>query len=150
MAFHLRPCLLLCLPVFLIACGEPEDTRPGQPVKQRQTAFKEILRSFEPMGLMLRTQRYEAEAFSKLADNLASLKDAPWPHFAPDTLYPPSKATPAVWAEPERFARDREAFLQSVTQLQQAAQSKQLAQIEPAYKAVYDTCQTCHKTFKAR
>jgi uncharacterized protein YceK len=32
-----------------------EDTRPGQPVKTRQVAFQEILKVFEPMGVMLRT-----------------------------------------------------------------------------------------------
>jgi cytochrome c556 len=51
---------LLSTVALLAACGEVEDTRPGQPVKTRQTAFKEIVKAFEPMGVMLRENRYDA------------------------------------------------------------------------------------------
>jgi cytochrome c556 len=69
--------LIATLPLFLLtACGEPEDTRPGQPVAQRRAAFKEILKSFEPMGLQLRNQRYDAKQFSLLANNLNKAKEA--------------------------------------------------------------------------
>ena len=79
------PLLLLALPILLTACGEPEDTRPGQPVAHRRAAFKEILKSFEPMGLQLRNQRYDEKQFLVLANNLNKAKEAPWSHFAPDT-----------------------------------------------------------------
>jgi cytochrome c556 len=77
--------LIATLPLFLLtACGEPEDTRPGQPVAQRRAAFKEILKSFEPMGLQLRNQRYDAKQFSLLANNLNKAKEGPWAHFGLD------------------------------------------------------------------
>lgn len=55
----------------LAACNPVvEDTRPGQPVKTRQVAFKEMLKVFEPMGTMLRTDRYQPEKFAALAAEL--------------------------------------------------------------------------------
>ena len=136
---------------FLAGCSaEPQDDRPGQPVKMRQTAFKEILRSFEPMGVMLRKNRYNAAEFLALANEVASKRDAPWSHFGPDTNYPPTKATPAVWEQPERFERDRATFFRAVDALLVAAQTKDRKQVEAPYQAVHDACQECHRTFKKR
>lgn len=136
----------------LAACGEVEDTRPGQPVKTRQTAFKEIIKTFEPMGVMLREKRYDADKFLVLATQLVERREAPWTHFGPDTNYPPTKATARVWSEPEQFERERQAFFVATDALLVAAQRKDKApdQVETAYKAVYEACQNCHKPFKAR
>lgn len=140
--------LLLLAPLLLAACGEVEDTRPGKPVATRQQDFKAILRQFEPMGVQLRDNRYAPDTFLKHAQELDKLKDAPWSHFGPDTHYPPTKATEKVWQEPERFASERETFLKAVSQLRIAAESREEAQVKPAYQAVQDSCRSCHKPFK--
>ncbi|MDD2883874.1 MAG: cytochrome c [Dechloromonas sp.] len=151
MSISLKNALLLLSTVaVLTACGEPEDTRPGQPVKTRQTAFKEILRVFEPMGTMLRQDRYEADKFEALAERLSTLRDAPWPLFAADTHYPPSKGTPAIWQQPAVFAERRDAFLRATDLLLATAHGKDESQVRAAYKTVHETCQDCHKTFKSR
>lgn len=142
--------ILLSTVIMLTACSEPEDTRPGQPVKTRQTAFKEILRVFEPMGTMLRQDRYEADKFEALAERLVRLRDAPWSHFGADTHYPPSKGTPNIWQQPEQFTERRDAFLRATDLLLASAHGKDESQIRAAYKKVHDTCQDCHKTFKSR
>lgn len=135
----------------LTACGAPiEDTRPGQPVKSRQEAFKAMLRSFEPMGVMLRTDRYDAEKFAALATELIALRDEPWPLFAPDTHYPPTKAKATVWSRAEQFERERLAFVAALDNLHAAAQSRQREIAEPAYFKAYDLCQSCHQEFKER
>lgn len=139
---------VLCL--ITAACGEAEDTRPGQPVKTRQQAFKDIIKAFEPMGTMLRDNRYDAERFEKLAEQLVARRDAPWTHFGPDTNYPPSKSTDDIWQQPERFAKDRDAFVAATDRLLAAAKTRDKAAVEPAYKAVYETCQDCHKAFRKR
>ncbi len=146
----LRRLLLISLPCLLIACGEVEDTRPGQPVKQRQQAFKAMLRAFEPLGTMLRDKRYNAEAFAKGAQELMALRDAPWPHFGPDTQYPPSKSKNAVWDKPAEFAQARESFALAVDGLAAAVAGAQQPAIEAAYQKVYESCQGCHKQFRER
>ncbi|HEX6734043.1 MAG TPA: cytochrome c [Azonexus sp.] len=143
--------LLLSSAALLAACsGEVEDTRPGQPVKTRQMAFQDIIRSFEPMGVMLRGKGYDADKFLVLANELVAKREAPWAHFGPDTNYPPTKATAEVWQQPEKFARERDAFIAATDALLAAAQTKDRKQQEVPYQAVYETCQSCHKTFKQR
>ncbi|AXS79449.1 cytochrome c [Dechloromonas sp. HYN0024] len=141
---------LLITALLLSSCGEVEDTRPGQPVKQRQMAFKEIVKAFEPMGVMLRKDRYDADKFLPLAEKLVEKRDAPWSHFAPDTHYPPSKATADVWQQPEAFTKDKQAFITATDALLAAAQSKDKAQVAMAYDKVHEACKTCHKQFKER
>jgi cytochrome c556 len=135
--------------VALTACsGAVEDTRPGQPVKQRQDAFKSMLRTFEPMGTMLRTSRYDADEFSRLAAQLATVRDTPWAHFGADTNYPPTKAKKAVWDQPEVFEQKREAFLASTEALLVAAQSRDAAQVRAAYDNTAQSCKSCHDRFR--
>jgi len=141
---------LLSTAALLAACGEAEDTRPGQPVKQRQQAFKEIIKVFEPMGVMLRKERYEADRFLSFAEQLHAKREAPWSHFGPDTLYPPSDAKAELWQQPQQFEQDKQAFLQASEALLCAAQSKDKARIQTAYDSVHNSCKTCHDHFKAR
>ena len=142
--------LLLSTAALLAACGEPEDTRPGQPVKQRQTAFKDIIESFEPMGVMLRKGTYDAERIEKFTAELIAKRDLPWSHFGADTNYPPTKAKAELWQQPQQFEADKQAFLQASDALLAAAQSKDKARIQPAYDAVHESCKACHDRFKAR
>lgn len=149
-SFLITPLLLLSVTALFTACGEVEDTRPGQPVKTRQTAFKEIIRSFEPMGVMLRSNTYNADKFLALATDVVAKRDTPWTHFGPETNYPPTKATAEVWQQPEKFEQARLAFIAATDTLLTAAQTKDRKQLEAPYKAAYETCQDCHKTFKKR
>ncbi len=148
-SFKFCLCLLSTV-AFLAGCGEVEDTRPGQPVKTRQTAFKEIVKAFEPMGVMLRENRYDADKFAMHAERLMARRDAPWSHFGPDTNYPPTKATPELWQQPEQFEKEKQAFLAATDTLLTAAQRKDKAQSEAAYDKVHQACKSCHKQFKER
>lgn len=65
-------------------------------MKHRQAAFKQIVKTFEPMGVILRKDRYEADKFLPLAEALIAKRDGPWSYFGADTNYPPTKATPDV------------------------------------------------------
>jgi len=132
-----RPTLLI-LPFLLTlaACGQVEDTRPGQPVAHRQAAFKELLKSFEPMGIMLREEQFDAK------------RDGPWQYFGPDTNYPPSKSRPEVWSDNAKFDDLRKEFLKAGDELAKAAETGDKAKVDAAYKTVYDSCKRCHKDFK--
>ncbi|MCL2345724.1 MAG: cytochrome c [Desulfobulbus sp.] len=141
---------LAAIALFAACSGEVEDSRPGQPVKTRQQAFKDILRSFEPMGVMLRDKTYDADKFLTLANDLVARRDAPWAHFGPDTDYPPTKATAEVWRQPEKFAEKKQAFIAAADALLAAARTKDGKQLDAPYQAVYDACQDCHKTFRRR
>ena len=148
---HVKLILPIALAIGLSACSKPvEDTRPGQPVKTRQTAFKEMLRVFEPMGTMLRDGKYDAVKFEALAAELITKRNGPWVHFSPDTNYPPTKARPEVWTKQVQFDQAREEFFKSADALLIAAQAKELKAVIDAYSKVYDNCQSCHQEFKKK
>lgn len=133
----------------LAACSQTvQDTLPGQPIKHRQEAFKEILRSFEPMGTMLRTDRYEAEPFIDMAEGLLARRDAPWPHFVAGSFQPPTRAKEAVWSRAEAFDAKRADFIAATDALLGAAHSRSLADVRTAYRAVEHTCRSCHDDFR--
>ena len=153
----LRVIALLFLAVLVTACGgEAKDDRPGQPVAHRRAAFKELLKSFEPIGVMMREGSYNAPKFVLLVDGVMGSRDAPWQYFLPDTLYPPSKAKPEVWSDPAGFAADKKAFFDATDKLAAAAKSAATAKSDDgkaahaAFEAVQSACNDCHKAYKVR
>lgn len=145
--FKFAPFFLLTV-AGLTACGEVEDTRPGQPVKTRQVAFKEIVKHFEPMGVMLRKGQFDAQRFATLAAAFHERQNGPWSHFGPDTNYPPTKATPDVWLKADVFEKEHQAFLKAGDNLLAAAQTQDRNRVSAAYDTLHDTCKHCHKQFK--
>ncbi|WP_205754877.1 cytochrome c [Azoarcus sp. DD4] len=149
MSRHIVSALFIALS--LAACGGAvEDTRPGQPVKHRQDAFKAILRVFEPMGVMLRDGKYQADKFASLAGELVAKREAPWGHFGADTNYPPTKAKAAVWSDAAAFERERQGFFAATDALMAAAQTRDPVQAKAAYDKVYGSCKSCHDGFKQK
>jgi cytochrome c556 len=143
--------LLVLVPALLLAgCGEVEDTRPGQPVKTRQEAFKDLLRSFEPMSKMMKEGRYDADEFARMSTDFMAKRKAPWSHFGSDTNYPPSKAKPEVWQDVAAFERAKQDFFASSDALNAAAQARDKTRGENLYFRVYDTCKSCHDSFRHR
>lgn len=148
---NIRSSLLLLTALVLSACGgEPPDNRPGQPVAHRRAAFKEILKAFEPMGVMFRTGSFDAAKFQQLTSELMARRDAPWDYFLPDTLYPPSHAKAEVWSEPEKFARAKRDFYAATDRLAAVAGTTDKRTAEAAWSAVETTCKGCHQDFKTR
>ena len=147
--FATRLTLVVLSALTLAACSsEVPDTHPDQPVTKRKQAFKAMLRSFEPMGTMLKDKRYDADAFARLADEFARLRDAPWKHFGADTNYPPTKAKAAVWERPQDFERERLAFFELSDALVVAAQTHDKDTAQAAFDKVEASCKSCHKDFK--
>lgn len=146
-----KPRIVLLLPILLLsACGgEPQDTRPGQPVAHRRAAFKEMIRHVEPMGVMMRTDAFDANKFHALVNGLMLERDKPWQYFAPDTLYPPSRARAEVWSKPEQFAAEKQAFIDATDKLAAVAGTKDKQIAAEAFAAVQKTCKSCHDAFKA-
>jgi cytochrome c556 len=146
LAALLSSCLLLA------ACssGEAPDTRPGQPVAHRRAAFKDLLKAFEPIGVMMRDGPYKAERFRQLVDGVMAQREAPWQYFQPDTLYPPSLAKPEVWSDAAGFVAAKKRFIEATDKLAAAAKTTDEDQSRAAFKEVEAACQNCHKTYKTK
>ena len=147
--FATRLTLVVLSALTLAACSsEVPDTHPDQPVTKRKQAFKAMLRSFEPMGVMLRTHGYRADEFARLANELNSRRDAPFNSFAADTHYPPTKAKAAVWERAQEFEGQRQKFYELTDALAAAAQTHDEASVRTAYDKVHASCKSCHDDFK--
>ena len=140
----------LALAILSACSSQVEDTLPGQPIKHRQEAFKDILRVFEPMGTMLRTNSYDAERFESKAAALAERHERPWDYFVEGSFQPPTRARAEVWSRADAFEREVEHFLEATEALLLAARSREIHDIQSAYDTVYNSCRSCHGDFRDR
>lgn len=135
----------------LSACGEPQDTHPNQPVTKRKAVFKQMLRTLEPMGMVVRErEEYERQAFLSGAQELKRLATEPWVYFTPDSNYPPTRAKPEVWNKPADFSQAQQKLKEATEQLARAAESGNMAQIRPALNQVEESCKSCHQQFRGK
>lgn len=123
-------------------------TSQAGPGEDRQKAFKQVLRSFEPMGVMLRGSGYRKDVFIKHADALKAVAAAPFSQFKPGTIDDVSRAKPAIWSEPAKWKAEQDKFLLAVDQLQKTARGDDLAAIRRDYGAVAASCKACHDSFR--
>jgi cytochrome c556 len=139
---------LLVSPI-LVGCGAKPDTHPGQPVTKREAIFHNMLRAFEPMGLMVRGREpYESDKFLKNAVALETLGKQPWSYFTAGSYYSPTRAKPTVWQYPQEFKAKQKDFLDASVQLTHVSLSANLALIRPAYENVVHACNACHDQFR--
>ncbi|MBI3431692.1 MAG: cytochrome c [Hydrogenophilales bacterium] len=146
---HAAPLLIgACL--VLAGCGSTKaDTHPGQPVTKRRALLHETLRTFEPMGIMVRGKNpYVAADFQALADKLQTLSTQPWAYFPPGSTYAPSRAKPAVWQQSAQFKQAQDTYIKAVSSLDAEAKTGNLDLIRPAYMHVSESCAACHKAFR--
>lgn len=141
---------LLSTAVLLSACGQKiEDTHPLKLVSKRQAIFKQMTKTLEPMGLVARErQDYVKAEFKAQAQALQELSTQPWPLFAADGNYPPTRAKASVWQTPADFKAAQDNYMATVTQLVNVADSGDLGSIRSAVDAVEKSCKSCHTTFR--
>lgn len=142
--------LLALLACTLLAGCDRVD--PDSPLGKRQALFKDMLRTSEDLGGMLRGRLpFNEQRFAEGAIRLDELSRQPWQHF-PQVRESgdDSQARDEVWQRQERFqqlARELEA---ATAELRGAAQAKPLqAQALGAPVAkVEAACKACHQEFR--
>jgi len=152
MSKSLSSLLLAITAVLMLAScnNEPKDTHPGQPVTKRKAVFKQILRTLEPLGMVVRNrQDYDQQEFLAGSQELKRLASQPWIYFTPDSNYPPTRAKPEVWQKPADFTQAQQKFQSLVEQLVKAAGSGNLDTIRPVLNDVEKSCKSCHNQFRS-
>lgn len=142
--------LLLIVGVAVTGCNHGEvDTHPGQPVTKRKQVFKEILRNFEPMGMVVRGRdSYDKTQFLQHAEALQTLSTQPWQYFTPDSNYSPTRAKPDVWDKPVEFRQAQQKFENAAAKLAATARAGDINSIRHDFGAVEDSCKACHQQFR--
>ena len=138
--------LLACLT--LSACGGVD---PDSPLGLRKAIFKQMLKTSEELGGMLRGRlAFDAPRFAQASMQLDVLAHEPWQHFPQVKESDQTSATDAVWQKQARFqalARELEAATGELVIASQV-QPYKASNLTPAVQKVEDTCSACHKEFR--
>jgi len=122
-------------------------------VKERMDAMEEISASMKKVGQMLRDQKpFDTSEIVRAAAIIAGHSgDNLTRQFPPESLMPPTEASPAIWEKWEQFsgtANDMEAAAMSVADAVQVGADRD--QIATAFGRLAQTCKTCHETFRVK
>ena len=138
--------LLACLT--LTACGGVD---PNSPLGQRKAIFKQMLKTGEDLGGMLRGRiAFDGPRFAEGAVKLDSLSHEPWKHFPEVKEEDHTSATDDVWRKQARFqelARNLEAATGALV-VTSRVQPLKAADLGPSVQKVEDACSACHKEFR--
>ncbi|SFA87765.1 c-type cytochrome [Azotobacter beijerinckii] len=143
------PIVLLAV-LGLSACGGVD---PDSPLGKRQAIFKDLLRTGEELGGMLRGRLgFDARRFAAGAVRLDELARQPWQHF-PQVREAggDSAARDAVWQRQERFRQLAGDLERSTASLVAATAVPPLEPkaLAPSMQRVEDACAACHREFRA-
>ena len=138
--------LLACLA--LSACGGVD---PNSPLGQRKAIFKQMLKTGEDLGGMLRGRiPFDGQRFADGAVKLDALAHEPWKHFPQVREQDHTSATDDVWKKQARFqeiARELEAATGQLV-IASKIQPYKVSNLAPAVQRVEDACSACHKEFR--
>ena len=138
--------LLACLA--LAACGGVD---PNSPLGQRKAIFKQMLKTGEDLGGMLRGRiPFDGQRFADGAVKLDALAHEPWKHFPQVREQDHTSATDDVWkkqARVQEIARELEAATGQLV-IASKIQPYKVSNLAPAVQRVEDACSACHKEFR--
>lgn len=149
MTMMLKRCsvlLLACLT--LTACGGVD---PNSPLGQRKAIFKQMLKTSEDMGGMLRGRlQFDGQKFADGAVKLDALSHEPWKHFPQVKESDDTSAKAEVWEKQARFqtlAREMEAATGELVGVTRT-QPLQAEALRAPMDKVEAACKACHTEFR--
>ncbi len=137
--------LVACLA--LSACGGVD---PNSPLGQRKAIFKQMLKTSEDLGGMLRGRlAFDGQKFADGAVKLDALSHQPWQHF-PQVREEDSSATPDVWQKQARFQELARQMEQVTGELVAQTRTQPLgpAAVAAPMGKVEAACKACHTEFR--
>jgi len=143
-----KAALIIFACLAIAACGGVD---PNSPQGKRQAIFKQMLKTGEDLGGMLRGRvQFDSEKFAAGAVKLDELSRQPWQYFPQVQETDKSSARPEVWENQARFqqlARDLETATAALVVASKDA-ALDAKKLEAPVQAVEDACETCHKVFR--
>ncbi|MDD2060048.1 cytochrome c [Pseudomonas sp. GD03860] len=138
--------LLACLT--LTACGGVD---PNSPLGQRKTIFKQMLKTSEDLGGMLRGRlAFDGQKFADGAVKLDALSREPWKHFPQVREEDETSARPEVWQQQARFQDLAQQMEASTAELVAVTRTQplQAAELAAPMNKVEAACKACHTEFR--
>lgn len=146
--------LMLLGALLLSACGNQSAntanaSERGPYSKERSIAFKTLGGDMKEMGDVIQgNTAYDVDKFKAKVAEFVTHSAEPFKHFTQDDNGMTGKAKANVWSEAEKFAAEKDKFLQAVADLNAAAEAGKLDAIKPAFGTVGGSCKSCHDSFK--
>ncbi|SER80796.1 Cytochrome c556 [Pseudomonas sp. NFACC02] len=140
--------LLMIGALALSACGGVD---PDSPLGQRKAIFKQMLKTSEDIGGMLRGRLpFDGPKFAEGAVKLDGLSHEPWKHFPAVKESEHTSAKDAVWQRQARFQELAGQLEARTGELVTATRQLPLtaANMIPPMNNVEDACDACHKEFR--
>lgn len=140
--------LIVAAALLLSGCNGPDA---DSPLAQRKAVFKQMLKTSEDIGGMLRGRLpFDGPAFAAGAVKLDALSHEPWKHFPAVKESEHTSAKDAVWQKQARFQTLARALETRTGELVVATEQLQLtpANMIPPMNNVEDACDACHKEFR--
>lgn len=140
--------LALLAALALTACGGVDS---DSPLGQRKAIFKQMLKTSEDTGGMLRGRLpFDGPRFAEGALKLDALAHQPWKHFPAVKEADHTNAKDAVWQRQARFEELARALEARTGELVVATRQTELtpANMIPPMNNVEDACDACHKEFR--
>ncbi|CAM3754483.1 c-type cytochrome [Parendozoicomonas haliclonae] len=127
-----------------------EFNKADDAVDLRKAQMGLVATYFGDMGAMVKGKaKFNAEQYKTDAERLAVLAQWSATGFESSTyMNSDSKAKPAIWEDKADFDKKMAEFAEAAAKLQVAAAGGDLKASIPAFKAVADTCGSCHKPYK--
>ncbi len=141
--------LIGLLGLILTGCDRVD---PNSPLGKRQAIFKQMLKTSEDLGGMLRGRiTFDEARFITGAAKLDQLSREPWQHFPQVKDEGDSRAKDEVWQRQARFQELARALEASTAALVLATSAPPLKPdgLAPAVQRVEDSCKACHEEFRA-
>ena len=129
-----------------------DDNDPkANSITYRQSTFKMVKWHVGPMVAMVKGKvDYDAAAFTKNAEAVASLSKLASNGFMIESLSKKSQSKPAIWKNKSDFDQKMQDFVDASGKLLAAAQTNNLDTIKPAMGAMGKTCKSCHKEYRVK
>lgn len=134
----------------LAACGNP-DTPGGRAADARHESFEEMGAAMEAVGAGLKASPADLAAIrtGAAAINGMAPKVASWfPAGSGPQDGMKTEALEAAWTKPEEFKQANAKFVEEAARFNALAQAGDAAAIGAGFKALGDSCDTCHKQFR--
>jgi cytochrome c556 len=144
----LKAVALMLAALVLSGCGGVD---PASPLGQRKAIFKQMLKTSEDLGGMLRGRLpFDSSRFSENAAKLDTLSHQPWKHFPAVREAEHTSATDAVWQRQARFQELAHALESSTAALVIATRQPSFGptNVTAAMSDVEGACDACHKEFR--
>ena len=124
----------------------------AQTIAARQAGYKQMGAAFKTINDQLRTNSPDTAAVAAASRRIGEISTAQFGWF-PKGSGPESgvktRAKPAIWSDPARFAAAQKALQTEAAKMQRLAAARDVAGMKAQAKALGGACAGCHKPFRA-